>query len=55
MGEDYIKILSAFIDNGSKADNLRACADNYQQLEFAVVGEVDVFIIGFHFLDRKTE
>ena len=37
MSQNNIEVFTAFIDDCGKADNLRACADNNYQLQFAVV------------------
>ena len=47
VGKDYIKVLAALVDDGSKTDDLRACTDNDTELEFTVLLPVDVGIIEF--------
>ena len=47
MGEDYVEVLAAFVDDGGETDYLGAGPDDYQQLEFAVVGKSDFILIGF--------
>ena len=50
VGENDVEILAALIDSSRQTDNLRSSAYDYQQFEFAIVGKMDVFIIGFHLL-----
>ena len=48
VGEDYVEIFAALVDCGRKTDNLRPCADDYQQTQSSVLFEFYVFIICFH-------
>ena len=48
MGEDDVEVAAAFVDCGGKADNLGACADDYQQAQATVFFEFYVCVIGFH-------
>ena len=48
VGEDYVEVLAAFVDGGCQADYLGACADDNQQFELAVVGEIYIGIVEFH-------
>ncbi len=49
VGEDYVEVFAAFVDGGCKTDNLGSGADDNEQFQFAIVGEMYVGIIGFHF------
>jgi len=49
VSKNNVKILAALVDGCGQPDNLRARAYDYQQLEFAIVGKVYVFIIKLHF------
>lgn len=45
MGENDIEILACLVDDGCQTDDFGACAHDNEQLEFAVVLEVDIGII----------
>lgn len=48
MGENDVEVFAALVDDGCETDNLGPCADDYQQLEPAVVSKMYVTVIGFH-------
>lgn len=48
VGQNHVKILTAFVDNGRETDDFRAGTDDNQQLDFAVVPEGDIRVIRFH-------
>lgn len=54
VGEDYVKVLAAFVDNGGKADDLGAGADDDAEFEFAVFLPVNVSIIKLRLLFHKN-
>ena len=54
MGEDYVKILAALVDNCGKADDLGAGADDDAEFEFAVFLPVNVCIIKLRLLFHKN-
>ena len=47
VGQNDIEILAAFVDNCCKTDNLGTCADDYDELQFAIVLEANIAIIVF--------
>ena len=51
MGENAVKVLTALIDNGGKADDLGAGAHDNQELQPAVIFEfnIAVIILDFHY------
>ena len=46
VGENDVEVLACLVDDCCKADDLGTCAHDDEQLEFAVVLEVDIGIIG---------
>ena len=54
MGEDYVEIAAALVDNGGKADDLGAGADDDAEFEFAVFLPVNVSIIKLRLLFHKN-
>ena len=48
MGENDVKIFAAFVNDGGEADDFRARADDDEQLELAVVLELNVVVVRFH-------
>ena len=47
MGKDAVEVFAAFVDYCCKADDFRACADDYEEFETAVVFELGVAIVCF--------
>ena len=54
MGENYVEVLTALVDNGGKADDLGAGADDDAEFEFAVFLPVNVCIIELRLLFHKN-
>ena len=50
MGEDYVKVLAALVDDCAKSDDLGACADDNAKPQFAILLLLYIRIIWFHFL-----
>lgn len=50
MGENDIEVLTALVDDCGKADDLRACANHDDELQFAILLPVYVAIIKFRLL-----
>ena len=50
VGKDYVKVLTTFVDDGGKADNLRASTHDDAKLQLAVLLPLYIGIICFHFL-----
>ena len=53
VSKDYIEVLAALVDDGSKTDDLRACTNNDTKLEFTVllplyIGVIKFGSFGFH-------
>ena len=48
VGEDGVEVGAALVDNGGQADNLRACADDNQEPNLAVLLPTDIRKISLH-------
>ena len=42
MGENHVKVLATLVDDGGETDDLGTCADNDDQLYFAVVFKLNI-------------
>ena len=42
VGENHVEVFAALVDDGGEADNLRARADNDNQLQLAIFLEMDI-------------
>ena len=49
VGQDYVEVLSALVDGGRQADDLRPRADDYQQAQPPILFEFYIVVISFHF------
>ena len=58
VGEDYVEVLTAFVDGRGEPDYFGTCADNNQKLEFAVFGELYIGVVEFHWsvvLNKRSD